>query len=663
MFKWLSSFFGKHQITELEKVPKGTSSSTGKRRLPKGPDSCYLDPNKCYRCGRPATNGCFEEVTLYKNVRVGKRYPEVEFDQKLLKMPLCAECCGHEVEHSWGFYLYLQEKGYRSWHVGLGPSKDEIESVWHLHNHPPRDLWGEALEQQKREANESRIRESHVKDKAVAIIDQYEILKQLGEGGFGAVCLARDTISKTLIAVKGLPDKVSDAEKDKEDLRRNFALIANLHHPNIASPLALHSAAKTIYYDTSIEKSLRIHPGDMFFVMEFVHGETLMEWRKKQDCNALRNAAVEIVTNVAEALDFAHSKGVLHRDIKPSNIIVYWNRDKQELEVKVLDFGIAASLKESMQRLECQPQCTAGTIPYMAPEQWRKEKLGVGTDIYALTVVAHQFLFNAIPFEETFLKGDINEIYRCVCEKDVMFSSQIWPEMERVLRRGMAKKLRDRYFSCREFAEEFSKAVKALPNNVTTTDNSKKDWEKQGNILEHPLVKSLSELNWKPHQVGHSIFGFINDFELNKFWNYLSILIRNISPYRLTHANEVLSLDFYGKKSEEEQVISDIANKIKADITAKYLEKVREEKFKEAWNSIIHWATLMGEVLVSYSINDEGVLESMRALKQKLDQFEEEEKNKNVTVGNMKFVGNPFYRRKLTPEIILCEYYLEMGSK
>ena len=109
MFKWLSSFFGKHQITELEKVPKGTSSSTGKRRFPKGPDSCYLDPNKCYRCGRPATNGCFEEVTLYKNVRVGKRYPEVEFDQKLLKMPLCAECCGHEVEHSWGFYLYLQD--------------------------------------------------------------------------------------------------------------------------------------------------------------------------------------------------------------------------------------------------------------------------------------------------------------------------------------------------------------------------------------------------------------------------------------------------------------------------------------------------------------------------------------------------------------------------
>ncbi len=228
MFKWLHSLLGESNNNSGDAHNALSCSETvntppDKRRLPKGPDSCYLDPRKCYRCGKPSVDGCFEAVHLYKDVRVGKRYPEVEFDRYLLKMPLCADCNGHEVEHSWGFALYLQEKGYNSWRIGIGPSKSEIESVWHLHKHPPRDIWGEALERQKREAEECRIKESHVKDKTIAIIDQYEILQKLGEGGFGAVCLARDTVSKTLVAIKGLPNKVSDEGK-RGSTRRNFAV-------------------------------------------------------------------------------------------------------------------------------------------------------------------------------------------------------------------------------------------------------------------------------------------------------------------------------------------------------------------------------------------------------------------------------------------------------
>ncbi len=395
--------------------------------------------------------------------------------------------------------------------------------------------------------------------------------------------------------------------------------------------------------------------------MEFVRGETLMEWRVKLYKSALLDSAVQIVSKVASALDFAHDKGILHRDIKPGNIIVYWNRDKQSIDVKVLDFGLASAMKEVFQRLECHPNEMAGTLPYMAPEQWRMEKLGVGTDIYALAVVAHQFVFYTIPNEDVFKSGNLSAMYRRVCEEDVKFADKIWPEMKRVLERGMAKKVRDRYFSCCEFAQDFATAIKAFP--APLTKNLDVDWRKEGNVLKHPLVKRLSELNFQCHHIDHLISGFVGDYEMDKFWNYLAILIRNITPYRLTHANEVLSLDFSVDKNKEEQVVSDVAEKVRADIASRYLEWAREEKFRAAWSSLIDWAKLMGEVLVTYPWDSEGVLECMKALKVQIDKLEEKERMKNVTIGGKTFIGNPFYRKKLTPEIILCDYYIEMGSR
>lgn len=331
MFGWLSALFGsckaespKRRYSALRDarqpdIKPHRSPGGTKERLPQGPDCFYDEPGKCYRCGAPAAVGLFEIEEFYRNVRVGKKYPEVLFDHHVLKMPVCADCHAHKVSHGWGYFAYIQKKGLRSWEAGREPAKSEIESVWQHFLHPQKNEWVVALEELKKQEAQKKIREAHVLDLPIATIDQYEILSELGRGGFGAVFLARDSVSKTLFAVKGLPEEINKHEEEKERIRKNFSLIAGLHHPGIASPLVLHTANKIDYGNASVAKGLQIRSGDFFLVMEFAKGDTLDKWWTK---NRHRGIGVlrSIMHQIAAALDFAHSKGILHRDIKPNNM-------------------------------------------------------------------------------------------------------------------------------------------------------------------------------------------------------------------------------------------------------------------------------------------------------------------------------------------------------
>ena len=194
-------------------------------------------------------------------------------------------------------------------------------------------------------------------------IDQYELIRELGGGGFGCVYLARDTVAGIEVAVKGLPPLVRLNKEELENVRKNFALVSRLHHPNIAAALHLQKVEKAFYDDKADAEKLRVFGGDTLVVMQYAPGVTLSQWRKQfPEGKVPLDKALEITRQIASDLDYAHEEKILHRDIKPANVMIETG-DDGSLTARVLDFGLAAEIRSSMSRVSQSITDTSGTRP------------------------------------------------------------------------------------------------------------------------------------------------------------------------------------------------------------------------------------------------------------------------------------------------------------
>lgn len=284
-------------------------------------------------------------------------------------------------------------------------------------------------------------------------IDQYELERELGGGGFGTVFLAKDTVAGIEVAVKGLPPFVKNNREEVENIRDNFALVSRLTHTNIAKALVLHPSKDVFYSSEDVRQKLRVLSGDTLMVMEYAPGVTLSKWRKQFPQGKVPfDTALSIVRQIASALDYAHGQKILHRDIKPANVMVE-TRDGDRLVARVLDFGLAAEIRSSMGRVSREIHDTSGTRPYMAPEQWDGARQGPATDQYSLAVLFHELVTGSVPFASIFDTGDPVVMMNVVGNKPFKASNEFPKSVRRALEKALSKKPAERFANCCDFVD------------------------------------------------------------------------------------------------------------------------------------------------------------------------------------------------------------------